>query len=121
VGHAESMSFQITWVQGVGSQMRGDSTAARTAFAADHNEAEKMVREQPAYAEAFCVLAMADAALGQKEDAIREGRRAVELLPVTKDSITGSLLLDFLALTYAWTGENDLAVQQLAVVASIPS
>ena len=80
-----------------------------------------MVREQPAYAEAFCVLAMADAALGQKEDAIREGRRAVELLPVTKDSITGSLLLEFLALTYAWTGEKDLALQQLAVAASIPS
>jgi len=64
---------------------------------------------------------MADAALGQREDAIREGRRAVELLPVTKDSITGSLLLEFLALTYAWTGEKDLALQQLAVVASIPS
>jgi len=119
--HAETIPFPKTWCQGVVAQMRGDSTAARTAFAAVHNEAEKMVREQPAYAEAFCVLAMADAALGQKEDAIREGRRAVELLPVTKDSITGSLLLEFLALTYAWTGEKDLALQQLAVVASIPS
>jgi len=119
--HAETIPFPKTWCQGVVAQMRGDSTAARTAFAAVHNEAEKLVREQPAYAEAFCVLAMADAALGQREDAIREGRRAVELLPVTKDSITGSLLLEFLALTYAWTGEKDLALQQLAVVASIPS
>ena len=119
--HAETIPFPKTWCQGIVAQMRGDSTAARTAFAAVHNEAEKMVREQPAYAEAFCVLAMADAALGQKEDAIREGRRAVELLPVTKDSITGSLLLEFLALTYAWTGEKDLALQQLAVVVSIPS
>ena len=119
--HAEPIPFPKTWCQGVVAQMRGDSTAARTAFAAVHNEAEKLVREQPAYAEAFCVLAMADAALGQREDAIREGRRAVELLPVTKDSITGSLLLEFLALTYAWTGEKDLALQQLAVAASIPS
>src|SRR5438477_687170 len=119
--HAETIPFPKTWCQGVVAQMRGDSTAARTAFAAVHHEVEKMVPEQPAYAEAFCVLAMADAALGQKEDAIREGRRAVELLPVTKDSITGSLLLKFLALTYAWTGEKDLALQQLAVVASIPS
>jgi TolB-like protein/class 3 adenylate cyclase/Tfp pilus assembly protein PilF len=118
--HAETIPFPKMWCHGVVAQMRGDSTAARTAFAAVQNEAEKMVREQPAYAEAFCVLAMADAALGQKEDAIREGRRAVELLPVTKDSITGSLLLEFLALTYAWTGEKDLALQQLAVVASIP-
>jgi hypothetical protein len=85
-----------------------------------HNEAEKMVREQPAYAEAFCVLAMADAALGQKDDAIREGRHAVELLPVTKDSITGSRLLEFLTLAYAWTGEKERALEQLAALARMP-
>ena len=73
-----------------------------------------LVREQPAYAQALCALGMADAALGHKEDAIREGRRAVELLPVTKDSINGALLVQYLALIYAWTGEKDLAFEQLA-------
>ena len=63
---------------------------------------------------------MADALLGHKEDAIREGRRAVELLPVTKDSIVGSLLVQYLALIYAWTGEKDLAFEQLAIAARIP-
>ena len=43
------------------------------------------MREQSDYAQAFCVLGVIDAALGRKEDAIRESRRAVELLPVTKD------------------------------------
>jgi len=41
-------------------------------------------------------------------------------LPVTKDSITGSLLLQFLALIYAWTGEKDQALEQLAVAARTP-
>ena len=42
---------------------------------------------------AFCVLGLIDAALGQKEEALREGRRAVELFPVEKDAIVGTRLL----------------------------
>ena len=84
-------------------------------------EAAKIAAEQPNYAEALCVLGMADAALGNKEDAIREGRRAVELLPVTKDAIIGARLVHYLALIYAWTGEKDLALEQLSVAASLPN
>jgi hypothetical protein len=67
------------------------------------------------------VLGMADAALGNKEDAIREGRRAVELVPVSKNAIEGALLTRYLAVIYAWTGEKDLAFEQLAVATGIPS
>ena len=63
---------------------------------------------------------MADAALDQKDDAIREGRRAVELLPPTKDAIVGPRLMEYLALIYGWTGEKDPAFKQLAIAASIP-
>ncbi|HUE62363.1 MAG TPA: hypothetical protein VMO04_04485, partial [Chthoniobacterales bacterium] len=90
------------------------------AFSSARNEMAKLVREQPAYAEALCALGMADAALGNKEDAIREGRRAVELLPVTKDAIIGPLLVQNLALIYAWAGEKDLAFEQLSVAAKLP-
>ena len=116
----ETIPFPRAWCEGLVAQMRGDKVAAHAAFSSTRDEAAKLVREQPAYAEAFCVLGMADAVLGHKEDAIREGRRAVELLPVTKDSITGSLLLQFLALIYAWTGEKDQALEQLAVAARTP-
>ena len=64
---------------------------------------------------------MTDAALGNKEDAIREGQRAVELMPVTKNAIEGPLLIKYLALIYAWTGDKDLALEQLAMAARIPS
>jgi TolB-like protein/Flp pilus assembly protein TadD len=118
--HKETIPFPKVWCEGWVAQMRGDKAAARAAFTKAREEAEKLVREQPNYAEALCVLGMADAALGHKEDAIREGRRAVELLPVTKESIAGSLLVQYLALIYAWTGEKDLAFEQLATAARLP-
>jgi tetratricopeptide (TPR) repeat protein len=100
--------------------MCGDKAAAHAAFTSARAEAAKLVAEQPGYAEGLCVLGMADAALGHKEDAIREGRRAVELLPVTKDAVIGPLLVQYLALIYAWTGERDLALEQLTIAARIP-
>jgi len=74
---------------------------------------EKALREQPDYAEALSVLAMNDAALGRKEDALKEGHRAAELLPTTKDAMTGAEVLRNLAITYAWAGEKELALKQL--------
>jgi tetratricopeptide (TPR) repeat protein len=118
--HQETIPFPHVWCEGVVARMRGDTAAARAAFTSARDEMAKLVREQPAYAEALCALGMADAALGRKEKSIREGRRAVELLPVTKDSISGSLLVQNLALIYAWTGEKDLAFEQLSVAAKLP-
>ncbi len=118
--HQESIPFPRVWCEGLVAQMRGDTVSTRAAFTSARNGMAKLVREQPAYAEALCALGMADAALGHKEDAIREGRRAVELLPVTKDSIIGPLLVQYLALIYAWTGEKDLALEQLSIAAKLP-
>ena len=89
--------FPRAWCEGVIAQMRGDKAAAHAAFITARNEAAKLIADQPDYAEALCVLGMADAALGNKEDAIREGRRAVELVPVSKDAIEGALLIKYLA------------------------
>jgi len=118
--YQDNIPFPRTWCDGVVAQMRGDKAAARTAFTSARTEAAKLVAEQPSYAQALCMLGMADAALGHKEDAIREGRRAVELLPVTKDAVIGPLLVQNLALIYAWTGEKDLAFEHLAIAARIP-
>jgi TolB-like protein/Flp pilus assembly protein TadD len=118
--YEETIPFPRVWCEGVVAQMRGDKAAARAAFTSARTEAAKLVAEQPDYAQALCVLGMADAALGHKEEAIREGRRAAELLPVTKDSINGALLVQYLACIYAWTGEKDLALEQLGVAAKLP-
>jgi len=119
--HKETIPFSQAWCEGNVAQIRGDKAKARAAFTKARDETAKLVRDQPNYAEALCALGMADARLGHKEDAIREGRRAAELLPVAKDSIAGALVAEYLALIYAWTGEKDLALKQLDVVARIPS
>jgi TolB-like protein/Flp pilus assembly protein TadD len=112
--------FPRSSCEGVVAQLRGDKAAARAAFTSARNEAARLIADQPDYAEALCVLGMADAALGNKEDAIREGRRATELMPVSKNAIESALLIRYLAVVYAWTGEKDLAFEQLAIAAGVP-
>jgi TolB-like protein/Tfp pilus assembly protein PilF len=116
-----NVAMPRSFCEGLAARAGNDATGAKTAFTAARVEMEKIVREQPDYAQALCVLGMIDAALGRKEDALREGRRAVELLPVTKDAYTGAEVLTNLAITYAWAGEKDLAIKQLEELVRIPS
>ena len=117
----DNIPFPRSWCEGVVAQFRGDKAAAHAAFTSMRDEAAKLVVEQPDYPEGLCVLGMADAAFGHKDDAIREGRRAVELMPVRKDAVRGPLLIQYLAVIYAWTGEKDLALEQLNVAARVPA
>src|SRR5262249_24027591 len=68
-----------------------------------------------------CVLGLIDAALGRKEEALSEGRHAVELLPMEKDAIRGPALIKYVAMIAAWTGDRDLACEQLARIIRPPS
>jgi len=121
LGSGSGESFPRAWFEGLAARARGDAAAARAAFASARMEAEATVREQPDYGPNLCVLGMIDAALGRKEDAIREGRRAVELLPVAKDSIAGAGIMEYLGIIYAWTGEKTLAIDQVTATLQIPS
>jgi TolB-like protein/class 3 adenylate cyclase/Tfp pilus assembly protein PilF len=107
------------WFVGVAARAFKDAATARTSFSAARVLEEKLTRDQPDYAQAWSLLGRIDAALGRKEDAVREGRRACELLPLSKDAGAGAGLIASLAVIYAWTGENDLALEQLAVSAQI--
>jgi serine/threonine-protein kinase len=118
--YQENIPFPRAWCEGKVAELTGDQDSARTAFTTARTEAQKLVSDQPDYGEGLCVLAMADAALGHKEDAIREGRRAVELLPIAKDSIAGATVIQDLAVIYAMTGEQDLALEQLKIAVQLP-
>jgi TolB-like protein/class 3 adenylate cyclase/Tfp pilus assembly protein PilF len=119
-GCHEETPFPRAWCEGRVALLHGEVASARDAFTRARKEIEGVVSQQPNYAQALCVLGMIDAVLGNKEDAIREGRRAVELLPVTKDSIVGAQLVQYLAVIYAWVGQKDLAFEQLRIASSIP-
>jgi TolB-like protein/Flp pilus assembly protein TadD len=108
--------YGARFVQGLIARMTKDDAKARDAFTAARAEQEKLVRADPDDAGALCVLGVIDAALGRKEEALREGWRAVELLPVEKDATNGTRVIGVLAVIAAWVGDNDLACQQLAVV-----
>jgi TolB-like protein/Tfp pilus assembly protein PilF len=109
------------FVEGLIARMANDNDKARSAFTAARVEQEKIVEAQPDFGPPWCVLGLIDAALGQKEEALREGRHAVELLPMEKDAIRGPVAIKYLAIIAAWAGDKDLACQQLAIVAPPPS
>jgi tetratricopeptide (TPR) repeat protein len=114
-------SERRSFYEGLAARARNDVSAAEKAFTAARVEYEKKLRDQPDDVAALSSLGISDAALGRKEDALQEGRRAVELLPVTKDAPWGADLLKDLAVIYAWVGEKDLAIKQLEEVIRIPS
>jgi TolB-like protein/Tfp pilus assembly protein PilF/predicted Ser/Thr protein kinase len=116
----DAVLFPRAFVEGVIARMANDEQKAQLAFTAAHAEQEKTVQAQPDYGPAWCVLGVIDAALGRKEDALREGRRAVELLPVEKDSVNGLHMIEHLAMIAAWVGEKDLACEQLAKAIRYP-
>ncbi len=116
-----SVWWPRVYFEAVAARARGDAAVARAAFTAARAEVEKTLRGQPDYAQGLTALGVIDAGLGRKDDAIREGRRAVELVPISTDAIDGTDLILNLAVIYDRTGEKDLALKQLAEAAHLPS
>ena len=117
---SDGFPFPTTWCAGLVARLKGDAVVASAAFTKAREQVDKIVRDQPNYAKALCALGMIDAALGRKTEASEEGRRALELLPVEKDAVDGALLVRNLAIIYAWSGQKDPALEQLATAAKLP-
>ena len=118
LGH--DVFFNRLFAEGLISRMTKDESKARSAFIPARAEQEKIVQAQPNYAVSLCALGLIDAALGHKEDALREGQRAVELLPIEKDAMHGVTMVQYLAMIAAWVGDRDLACEQLATLVHQP-
>jgi len=109
-----AVTLSRSFGEGLLARMMKDEAGAHAAFSKARLEQEKIVQAQPGYGPALCVLGLIDAALGRKEEALHEGRRAIELLPVEKDSSDASQMLVYFAIIAAWVGEKDIALQHLA-------
>ena len=107
-------------VKGLIARMTKNDALARVAFTDARAEQEKVVRAHPDDAGALCVLGLIDAALGRKQDALSEGRRAVELVPIEKDAMDGGRMIMWFARIAAWVGDNHLACEQLAIALRYP-
>ncbi len=106
------------WFVGLVAKSFGDSSGAEKAFASARPAVLQTTQEQPDYAPGWIILGLLDAGLGHKSDAIAEGRRARELLPISKDAFDGPIYATYLAVIYAWVGEKELAFEQLRESAS---
>ncbi len=100
---------------------QGQKDKARTAFEHARAVAEQLVREAPQEPTRHGQLGLILAALGLKEEAINEGKRAVELLPESEDAFDGPQATEWLALIYAWTGELDEAFRLLDHLLAVPN
>jgi tetratricopeptide (TPR) repeat protein len=99
-----------SFLAGLTGVARGDLMLASKGFEAARKAFESAVTEAPNSAERHANLGLCYAFMGRKEDAIREGRRAVELKPESKDAYDGAIMNCYLALIYARLSENDLAI-----------
>lgn len=121
VNNAENFLIPRGWFVGLVARTFGDNNRAQSAFAAARAIEAKITQDQPDYAPAWSMLGLIDAGLGRKADAIAEGKRACELLPLSKDSWEGPILVVNLAIIYSWLGEKDLVLEQLTISAQNPA
>ncbi len=119
ISFGDSVDFNRPFIEGILARMTNAGAGAQAAFAAARAEQEKIVQAQPNFAQELVFLGLIDAGLGRKEEALREGRRAVEL--VKKDAIEGVVLAKYLAMIAAWVGDRDFALDQLASIIRRPS
>jgi len=99
---------------------QGDNASAQKAFEEARPAFEAAVKEAPESGERHASLGWLYALMGRKDDAIKEGQRAVELKPESKDAVDGSLLSGYLALIYARVGKNELAVPLIEHLLTTP-
>src|SRR5260370_35932780 len=80
-----------------------------------------MVHKAPANALGRCKVGLVEALLKNKEAAMSEGRRGVEMLPISKGGVDGPGIAVNLAVVYAWTNEPDLAFEMLWCLTTTPN
>ena len=116
----ETFLFPRGWCDGRIALLAGDNATAQRLLSEARQAMEKIVAGQPDYSEGICIIGLLDAALGRKAEAIAEGKRAVEMMPVSKDSLVGAKMISYLGLIYCLTGEKNLALEQLEKSARLP-
>jgi TolB-like protein/tRNA A-37 threonylcarbamoyl transferase component Bud32 len=110
---------------GVVARLKGDVAAARAAFIRARAQVEEELQDHPDDMRLVSDLGLIDAALGRKEEALSEGRRAIELAPVAQEALRGPHNNEGFARTQfavicAWVGETQLALEQLEALAKTP-
>jgi tetratricopeptide (TPR) repeat protein len=108
------------YLQACVSLVRGDTAKAQAEFEAARPAIEKLVAESPQSGTRRAQLGFLYALLGRKEDALREGKRAMELIPITHDIIEGAVVEAFYAMICAGVGNTDEAISRIERLLTTP-
>jgi TolB-like protein/class 3 adenylate cyclase/Tfp pilus assembly protein PilF len=108
------------YLAGCVALMRNDVAQAQREFEAARGALEDLVNKSPQDGVRHGQLGFLYALMGRKDDALREGRRGVELTPTSRDVVNGASVLDFLALIYARIGDADRAIPLLEQLLTTP-
>ena len=112
--------YPRAWYEAQIARAEGDELKAREAWTAARQTLEVKPQAHHDDPRMLAVLAQIDAGLGRKEQAVREGRRAVDLMPISKDAYDGALVLQGLAQVYVWTGEKERAMEIMEKLVRFP-
>ena len=111
----------VSYWQGIIARASGDGTKATEAFTRARVTIEAQLAKQPDDPLLLATLGLIDAGLGRKEEALQEGRRAVELRPLSEDAVDGATVLVSTATIYAWLGDVKSSLDQLEFLVRIPN
>jgi hypothetical protein len=101
-------------------RVQGEQSGPNAGFAETREQLNQKVQKSAGNADLLSQLAVIDALLNNKEVAISEAKRAVELLSISKDALDGPGILQNLAVVFAWTNELDLAFEKLSSLTRVP-
>jgi serine/threonine protein kinase/Tfp pilus assembly protein PilF len=110
------LRFWLGWAQ----EVAGDPAAARESWTQARSELELFLKEQPENFVLMGDLALTNMALGDNTAALTLAERAIAMMPIEKDALTGPRPLDILARVAAHIGEDDRAISTLTKLLSIP-
>ncbi len=115
------VDYPKAWFEALAARIRGDQGTAMKAFAEARAEIEKTILSQPYYGKPLSVMAIIDAGLGRKDQAVEEAKRACELTSFASSNLEAPVVRCNLAVVYAWTGQNDLAFVELNQLVDRPA
>jgi eukaryotic-like serine/threonine-protein kinase len=99
---------------------RGEPAKAKSCFEDARRYFEKQLPYNPNEPVLLNSLSIADAGAGRKEEALRQARLLIELVPMSKDAVDGIMYANELAQICAWVGEEESALEQLPTLVKLP-
>jgi hypothetical protein len=103
------------------ARLQGEQPGVNASVAEAREQLDQKVQKAPGNALLLSQLAVVDALLNNKEVAIPEAKRAIELLPISKDAVDGPGIVMNLAIVYAWTDELGVAFEKLSSLTKVPN